>query len=184
MGPCRMLRDSRCFLQGSRLTRVLGMGMGTIDIDLKKLKRDVEKRQASRPAGLAPGGRRATGSMAVVRQHLPQFDALRAAGASWSEIAAGLAGQGVTQGEGQEPITAKRLTALVSLVRKAEAKRAAAVAERAARPDAPLQLAPAILTLPGDLVTPKPGGDVRAAPSEEDHRHAALARSKALLKDA
>lgn len=183
MGPCRMPADPRRRRHGSRLTRVLGMDMAVIDIDLKKLKRDVAKRQASRPAGMAPGGRRATGSMAVVRQHLPQFDALRAAGASWSEIAAGLAGQGVTQGEGQEPITAKRLTALVTLVRKAEAKRAAAIVERAARPDAPPRPAPAPLTLSVELIPHKPDGDVRAAPSEESHRHAALARSKALLKD-
>ncbi len=104
--------------------------MAGIDLDLRKLKGDVAKRQAARPVGIAPGGRRATGSMAIVRQHLAEFDALRAKGATWAEIASGLAEQGVTQGENQEPITAKRLTSLVSFVRKAEAKRVAAIAAR------------------------------------------------------
>ena len=115
--------------------------MAGVDLDLRKLKGDVAKRQAARPVGIAPGGRRATGSMAIVREHLADLDALRAKGATWAEIAAGLAEQGVTQGEGREPITAKRLTAIVTLVRKAEAKRAEATARRVSRAD--LRRAPA-----------------------------------------
>lgn len=156
--------------------------MGDIDLDLRKLRRDVAKSQASRPVGLAPGGRRATGSMAVVRRHLAQLDALRSDGATWAEIAAGLAGQGVTQGEGL-PITAKRLTALVTLIRKAEARKTAVQAKRAGRSDAPTEAAPPSMSLSADLAKPKPGGDVGTASTEEIHRHAALARSKALLKD-
>ena len=120
--------------------------------------------------------------MAVVRQYLQQLDALRASGATWAEIAAGLAGQGVTQGEGH-PITAKRLTALVTLIRKADTRKAAAKAKRVGRSDALHEAAPPSATLSADLAKPKPDGDVRAASSEENHRHAALARSKTLLKD-
>ena len=108
--------------------------MADIELDIKRLKRDVTKRQADRPTGVISGGRRATGSMAIVRQHLAHLDALRAEGATWAEIAAGLAEQGVTQGEGA-PLTAKRLTALVTLVRRAAAKRVAKIAERQARAD-------------------------------------------------
>lgn len=115
--------------------------MAGMDLDLRKLKGDVAKRQAARPVGVAPGGRRATGSMAIVRQHLADLEALRAKGATWAEIAAGLAEQGMTQGEAGEPITAKRLTAIVTLVRKAEVKRAEVTAQRASRID--LRRAPA-----------------------------------------
>ena len=161
---------------------MVGLGMGDIDLDVKRLRRDVAKRQAARPVGLAPGGRRPTGSMAIVRQHLGELDRLRAAGATWTEIAAGLTGQGVTQGEGA-PLTAKRLTALVTLVRKAEAKRAATLAKRSGRSDAPPALASPPLTLSPDLVRSKRADDFGTAASEEANRHTALARSKALLKD-
>lgn len=161
----------------------LGIGMVASDIDLKQLKRAVAHRQASRPAGVAPGGRRATGSMAIVRQHLAQFDRMRADGATWAEIAAGLAEQGVTQGEGQEPITARRLTALVTLVRQAEAKRAASIAKRAHRPDAPPEGAISPLTLSTDLATPATEPEIRRASPEEINRHAALARSKTILRN-
>lgn len=156
--------------------------MIAVDLDLRRLKRDVARSQASRPTGMAPGGRRSTGSMAVVRRHLPQLDALRAEGATWAEIAAALAAQGLTQGEAQTPITAKRLTALVALVRKAEAKRSASIAKRTDRSDAPGGQPNASLTLSTDLTVPGRGAAAQAVPSEETNRHAALARSKSLLK--
>ena len=43
-------------------------------------------------------------------------------GATWTEIAAGLAAQGVTQGDGQ-PITGRRLTALMHNIRVQEERR-------------------------------------------------------------
>ena len=103
-------------------------------IDVKKLRRTVAARQAARPAGVGLGGRVGTGAMALVRSNLAALDELRAGGATWAEIAAGLAEQGMTQGAG-EPITAKRLTALVTLVRKAEATRAAKISVRQGRED-------------------------------------------------
>lgn len=108
--------------------------MAERSIDLKKLRRTVAARQAARPDGIGPGGRVPTGAMALVRANLSAFDELRAGGATWAEIAAGLAEQGMTQ-NGGEPITAKRLTALVTLVRKADAARAAKASARLGRGD-------------------------------------------------
>jgi hypothetical protein len=103
--------------------------MAERSIDLRKLRRTVAARQAARPGGRVP-----TGAMALVRANLAAFDELRAGGATWAEIAAGLAEQGMTQGDG-EPITAKRLTALVTLVRKADVARAAKASARQGRGD-------------------------------------------------
>ncbi len=108
--------------------------MAERSIDLKKLRRTVAARQAARPTGVGPGGRVGSGAMALVRSNLAAFDELRAGGATWAEIAAGLAEQGMTQGDG-EAITAKRLTALVTLVRKADATRAAKASARQGRGD-------------------------------------------------
>jgi len=105
-------------------------------LDLKRLSRDVDTLRTSRPLGVGPGGRRLTGAMAVVRDNLAALEALHAAGASWVDIAAGLAAQGVTQGQG-EPLTGKRLTALIASVRRQAARHAATEARRRARPDLP-----------------------------------------------
>lgn len=105
-------------------------------LDLKRLAKDVDTLRMSRPLGVGPGGRRLTGAMAIVRDNLDALEALHAAGASWVDLAAGLAAQGVTQGEG-EPLTGKRLTALIASVRRQAARRVVAEARRRARPDLP-----------------------------------------------
>lgn len=105
-------------------------------LDLKRLVKDVDALRKSRPADLGPGGRRLTGAMAIVRDNREALEALHAAGTSWVDIAAGLSAQGLMQGEG-DPLTGKRLTALIASVKRQAAKRAEAEARRKARPDLP-----------------------------------------------
>lgn len=148
-------------------------------LDLKRLAEDVDTLRRSRPAGLGPGGRRLTGSMAIVRDNLDALEALKAGGSSWVDIAAGLAAQGVTQGEG-DPITGKRLTALISSVKREVAKEAAkqeaAQARRARRPD--LRQAPATpsrrLRLASDLTSKPLTPPESSAASEQAIRQAQL----------
>jgi hypothetical protein len=101
-------------------------------LDLKRLSADIENSEKERASD--QGGRRLTGAMAVVRDNLAEIEALKADGKSWVAIAVGLAQQGVTQGDHQ-PITAKRLTALIASVKRQAANKAARQALRANRKD-------------------------------------------------
>ena len=103
-------------------------------LDPRRLRQDVDARRTDRPAAAGSGGRQRTGAMAVVRDHLADIETLRAEGARWGDIAAAMAAQGVTQGEGK-PITERRLTALIASVRKQDAKRKSLSDSRSARPD-------------------------------------------------
>ncbi|MEG9528992.1 MAG: hypothetical protein MIL41_25020, partial [Hyphomicrobiales bacterium] len=71
---------------------------------------------------------------AVVRENLEELRALHDAGHTWVDIAAGLASQGVTQGSGQ-PLTGKRLTALIASVEREAIAKSRRQATRAARID-------------------------------------------------
>lgn len=106
-------------------------------IDLKRLKSDVAKRQADRPTTWGSGGRRLTGAMAVVRENLPALEAMKDDHTTWADIAAGLAAQGVTQGEDGQPLTGKRLLALIARVKLQDASRAEKRRGREKRQDAP-----------------------------------------------
>ena len=156
-------------------------------IDLKKLRRTVAASKAARPAGVGPGGRVGTGAMALVRSNLAAFDELRAGGATWAEIAAGLSEQGMTQGDG-EPITAKRLTALVTLVRKAAATRAAKASARQGRGDLAADSKPDAKR-PADIklklaaeLTPSPPAAIDHGLSEGELRREAFDRHDHLFK--
>src|ERR1700722_6059126 len=96
-------------------------------IDLKRLQSDVKRLKASRIN--SPIGKVKTGATEVIRRHFDELERMRhEEGASWTEIAAGLAAQGVTQGDGQ-PLSGRRLTALMHNIRvraeKLESKGAA-----------------------------------------------------------
>jgi septal ring factor EnvC (AmiA/AmiB activator) len=142
-------------------------------LDLKRLRADVDQHEKERAAD--PGRRRLTGAMAIVRDHLKDIEALKAAGKSWVAIAAGLAEQGVTQGDNQ-PITAKRLTALIASVKREAARRAEKEARRAERRDVALPTPPprrvASLRLADELANPPRNMTPAAAPTEEDIRRA------------
>ncbi len=72
--------------------------------------------------------------MDIVRGNLDALQRRHDAGATWVEIAAALANQGVVQGN-VAPITGKRLTALIASVRLQQAKRAAKAVLRSERGD-------------------------------------------------
>lgn len=81
-------------------------------IDPKQLQRDAKRLQKARRR------LRGDGTTAAIRAALPTIYKLRADGVLWSEIAAALGDQGVTQGSGNRriPITTNRLTSIVRQV--------------------------------------------------------------------
>ena len=86
-----------------------------MNINLKRLRTDVKQLKAKRVA--SPIGKIKTGATEVIRKNMDELERMHGVeGASWSEIAAGLAAQGVTQGDGL-PITGRRLTALMHHVK-------------------------------------------------------------------
>lgn len=98
-----------------------------MNIDLKGLRAHVKQLKARRAT--SPIGKIKTGATEVIRANFEEIERLHhEEGASWTEIASGLAAQGVTQGDGQ-PLTGRRLTALMHNVRtrarKLESKGAA-----------------------------------------------------------
>lgn len=90
-------------------------------IDLKRLRFDVKRHKAARSA--SPIGRIKTGATDIIRKNLRELERMnREDGALWTEIAAGLATQGVTQGNGR-PITGRRLNKLISNIKVQAAKK-------------------------------------------------------------
>lgn len=83
-------------------------------IDLKRLHSDVKRLKARRAE--SPIGKTKTGATEIIRTHFDELELMFRDGSSWTEIAAALAAQGVTQGEGQ-PLTGRRLTALMHNIR-------------------------------------------------------------------
>lgn len=155
-------------------------------IDLKRLQSDVTRLRASRVD--SPIGKVKTGATEVIRRHFDELERMHHDdGASWTEIAAGLAAQGVTQGDGQ-PLTGRRLTALMHNIRvRAEKLRSKGAVRRPSEhlPDpsrklgersrttvslAPEMSGPRNETLPGQVV------------SEEEIRRAELSKHAHLLR--
>ena len=164
-------------------------------IDLKRLRRDLGRLQGERPAGRAPGGRRLTGAMAIIRTLLPALEQLRTEGFTWPEIAAALAAQGVVQARGDTlvPITGRRVSALAASVRRQQDRQRPNAERRTRRVDlcsppvtAP-DMAPAEprrLRLSTELAAgggPAPPASLNPI-SEEALRRAALESVKAILK--
>ncbi|MEY9387545.1 hypothetical protein ABIF93_005802 [Bradyrhizobium japonicum] len=86
-----------------------------MNIDLKRLRGHVKQLKARRAASSI--GKIKTGATEIIRNNFDELERLhREDGASWTEIASGLAAQGVTQGAGQ-PLTGRRLTALMHNIR-------------------------------------------------------------------
>lgn len=102
-------------------------------LNLHRLRRDVAARGLSREADDVARGK-ASGAMAIVRAHLPEIERLKGEGATWTDIAAALAGQGVKRRDGG-PITGRRLTGLIDSIRRQDAKRRRAMERRASRAD-------------------------------------------------
>ena len=91
-----------------------------MNIDLKQLRNYVGQMRSGRQD--SPIGKIKSGATEVIRQNLVELERMyREDGATWTEIAAGLAAQGVTQGDGQ-PITGRRLTALIHNIKVQQEK--------------------------------------------------------------
>lgn len=119
-----------------------------VALDRKRFVREA-KRAAKVRAGRSVGGE-TTGAVRIVRENLEAIRSLRADGVAWAGIAEALAAQGVHQivdGE-KRPITAKRLTSLVSTIEARERRRQEEQALREARPD--------LIRLPTDVAEPSP----------------------------
>ncbi|WP_156323459.1 hypothetical protein [Bosea sp. AAP35] len=149
-------------------------------LDLSKLTREVTRRKQDRPDGIGPGGRPVSGAMAMIRDNLAHLDALHAAGATWVDIAASLASQGVHHGSGA-PLTGRQLTGLIASVRRQARQREARTAKRLARPDLP-KVAAARLQLSPDLAVRRSMPTPLSLATEEDLRREALASLDSLLK--
>lgn len=95
--------------------------LANMSIDSRRLTKDCESAQAA----LAARGHvlRRTGATAVIEPILPLIREFRTKKYSWVAIAAALAKQGVVQGSERKPITARRLTALISAINKRERRR-------------------------------------------------------------
>lgn len=89
-----------------------------MSIDLERLRDYVKSLKAERQD--SPIGKVKSGATEIIRKNRQELERMhREDGATWTEIAAGLAAQGVTQGDG-EPITGRRLTALMHNIRVQE----------------------------------------------------------------
>jgi hypothetical protein len=151
-------------------------------IDSKRLSKDCAHVQAEIAAnGLA---HRRTGATAIIEHILPCIEQLRTQKHSWAAIAAALAKQGVVQGANRDPISGRRLTALISAINKRERRREARLLGRAKRRDlAPLPQSSHTLALSADLNRTNATTTVIAADSEATIRHQEFEdRIRSLLK--
>jgi hypothetical protein len=150
--------------------------------DFKRLKRDC----ASAQAELAQAGRGAsrTGATAIIEPVLPLIAQLRKEKHSWAAIASALAQQGVVQGADRQPITARRMTALISAINKRVRRGEERASARMLWRDLPPARASSHnLGLSPDLqrIAPAP---VEDTDSEETLRHREFEdRVRSLLKD-
>jgi hypothetical protein len=151
-------------------------------IDTKRLTKDC----ASAQAALAEAGRAVarTGATAIIEPILPLIRKLRMEKYSWAAIASALAQQEGVQGADRQPITARRLTALISAINKRVRQKENRLSSRAHRGDlAPMSASPHNLTLSSDLqrIAAAP---VEATDSEEALRHREFEhRVRSLLKE-
>ena len=151
---------------------------------MKRLRAEVRQQKSARTN--SPIGRPKTGATDVIRPHYSEFFrcTLRTT-CKWTEIAAALAAQGVTQGNGK-PITGRRLETLMRNIRLQNEKEAKKTAVREQRKDAAthnaereddktikLKLAPEL--------TQRTRPEQHAVISEADIRRNALARHAHLL---
>jgi hypothetical protein len=121
-----------------------------MSIDSKRLTKDCANAQAT----LAANGHalRRTGATAIIEPILPLILELRVQKHSWAAIAVALSKQGVVQGVDREPITGRRLTALIAAINKRERRHEVRLAGRTRRRDlVPLPANSHTLALSTDL---------------------------------
>jgi hypothetical protein len=151
-------------------------------VDAKRLLEDCTAAQTNRAASTC--AHRNTGATAIIEPILPLIRELREQNFSWAAIASALANQGVVQGGDRRPITARRLTALISAINKREQRRKTHMSDRAKRRDlVPLPASSRTIALSADLDrTIVPAVDV--TDNEAALRHQEFeSRVRSLLKD-
>lgn len=152
-----------------------------MQIDAKRFTKDCVKAQA----GLIASGRAhcCTGATAIIEPVLPLIRDLRRQGHSWSAISAALARQGVVQGGNRQPITARRLTALIAAIEKRVRRQAERQRGRRMRQDlAPSQTQSHALALSGDLEPTSAAADTHSDSEETIRRQEFEERVQSLLK--
>jgi hypothetical protein len=155
------------------------IAMRPVHLDSSRLIREAHKAQAVRPINLV--GRETTGVTAAVRSALPVIRKLRLAKVTWSAIAAAISEQGLVRSDGS-PLTASRLTAIVSQVERQRQRREESAAARRRRPDvAPLATHDSTLSVSPSTAA-KQSPNTASAGAEEELRRTALAELHALLR--
>jgi hypothetical protein len=154
----------------------------SMPLDPKKLRQDAQRLQKARKR-TSLDGRETTGTTKAIREALPTIRQLRKDEVSWPAIAQALAAQGVVEGKDRIPLTAKRLTALVSQIEAQERKKALKAGPRnrgdtVERPAEPVKR----LTLSPDLVSLAESSNLPQLATEDDLRRAALEKLQTVLK--
>jgi hypothetical protein len=152
-----------------------------MQINAKRLTQDCSNAQSA----LAASGceHRGTGATAIIEPILPLIRDLRKQNHSWAAIATALARQGVVQGSDRQPITARRLTALISAIDKRERRHAKRSEGRFRRPDlAPSQTRSHSLVLSADLEPADVTADAVTDSEETIRRREFEDRVRSLLK--
>lgn len=152
-------------------------------IDINRLIGDAENLHAEQKK------QPASGTYAAIREALTAIEAMRANGIAWRAIADALGQQGITQRQGNSeiPITASRLTSLVSDLKSRQAKAESKQAGRMSRADLskrPLKSEQSNQFALADELNVKPRDDksVSHIDDEETIRRAQFDAMKGLLK--
>ena len=150
-------------------------------INSKRLTKDCLNAQSALAASGC--GHRGTGATTIIESVLPLIRNLRKQKHSWSAIAAALARQGVVQGGDRQPITARRLTALIAAIEKRVRRQAERQHGRGLRRDiAPSQTRSHTLALSADFKPANLTADAATDSEEQIRRREFEDRVQSLLK--
>ena len=152
-----------------------------MQINAKRLTKDsLDAQSALAASGCGHPG---TGATAIIEPVLPLIRDLRKQKHSWSAIAAALARQGVVQGSDRQPITARRLTALIAAIEKRVRRQAERQHGRGLRQDlAPPQAQFHTLVLSADLKPTGAAADTDSDNEEQIRRREFENRVRSLMK--
>jgi hypothetical protein len=152
-----------------------------MQINAKRLTKDCLNAQSMLTA--SGRGHHGTGATAIIEPALPLIRDLRKQKHSWAAIAAALARQGVVQGAGRQPITARRLTALIAAIEQRVRRQAEHSKSRFRRQDiAPSPTQPHTLALSADLKPMSVAADTVTDSEETIRRREFEDRVRSLMK--
>ena len=154
-------------------------------VDVRKLDEFLQATDAERTASGSSAARRASGAFAAVRENLAELERLNETYA-WSEIAFGLAQQGVLKRDGT-PLSGKALTALIASVRRQAKTRTQRSGKRQPRSDLAKNEPPgrAAVATPDTFTSPRTAagdGATSRGRTAEEIRRAEYERSQRFIK--